>query len=402
MTNFKKFVFLIFAAFLVLLILPSAAAAVTVDGVMENVEWKGTEKYILISSGASSNCSIDFAMLRIKIDNSKQAVYLGFQATQKQADILEPSNTLAGIRFTLEGNDYITCTPSGTGEYNINAYDVESIVSIGSNNDFTAEIRIGFKYGIPEKAVPGMQIVDGYGQPSNYYEWPVEPTTEATTTEKVTTTKRETTTKAPTTAKPTTTKAPTTAKPTTTKAPTTAKPTTTKAPTTAKPTTTKAPTTAKPTTTKAPAAQTATETYQMPLTVQTAAATAEQNTAAVNMSTIAPSNAAETKIYNTSAVHVSHQHITSSAAESIHESSISQPGILSTQNETATIESSIFSDETENPSKANNTTGVKQIIATAVAVLLIAVAVILSVFAETPKKNSEPEKNETQDDTDNF
>ncbi len=121
------------------------------------------------------------------------------------------------------------------------------------------------------------------------------------------------------------------------------------------------------------------------------------------MSTIAPSNAAETKIYNTSTVHVSHQHITSSAAESIHESSISQPGILSTQNETATIESSIFSDETENPStKANNTTGVKQIIATAVAVLLIAVAVILSVFAETPKKNSEPEKNETQDDTDNF
>lgn len=375
LTTLKRFMCIFASAILVLFILPATAGAITVDGILESVEWKGTEKYVLISAGESSNCSIDFALMKIKVDNGNQAVYLGFQATQKQSDALEEDNVLAGIRLNLDGNGYILCTQSGISEYDINKYDINAKIIVGTNNDFTAEIRIGFKFSIPEKAVPGVQIVDGFGQPSNYYAWPVEPTTEATTTEKVTTTKKETTTKEPTTKKETTTKAPTTAKPITTKAPTTAKPTTTKAPTTAKPTTTKAPTTT--------AAQESTTAE----TTATIAATTQKASITTQVQAIISIKEPDTnQIYRTTA-----SPSTTSAATSYAAGILSQTG--------AEEESS----DPYEPATVNESAGInraKQILAIAVAVLLIAAAVCLSIFAGRPQKKSEPSAEEPRNETD--
>ncbi len=388
MLTLKKSTCVITAILLALFVLSASASAVTVDGVLENIEWQGSEPFIVFKSGVPTNCLINFAMMKVKTDSNEQAVYLGFQATQDNTHALVADNALAGVRINLKDNEYVVCTQSGISDYDVNAYNMISKIIIGSNNDFTVEVRIGFKYGIPEKALQGIQIVDGDGSPSNYYNWSVVQTTEATTTEKATTTK-ETTTKAPTTKKETTTKE------TTTKAPTAIKETTTKAPTTKKETTAKEPTTIS-TTVKATTAKVTT------INATTAKATSSKTT--IIKETTTQKSAVTTKYFQNTTKSTYPASIYSEEMQT--SAAILTSAVQPAQLQTSQTEPSGTTYSNDATDVAANSTGIsksKQIAAIAVAVLLIAIAVCLCVYAGAPKKTVKPSGIEEQENEDvNF
>jgi len=198
-TFLKKLICALLCVLLSFFMFSFAAGAVSIDGTIGTLEWKNALRYEVFSHGATTNCDINFAYMRVLINKTDSEVYLAFQVMQKTAGALNEKTTLAGVKLFMKSGTSITCRSAGTNEYNINSYDVDSKTIIGTNNDFTAEIRIGFKFGVPENVMLGLQFIDSYGEPSNYYKWPIPAQTttaaETTTKKQETTTVRETTTR---------------------------------------------------------------------------------------------------------------------------------------------------------------------------------------------------------------
>lgn len=193
MRLYKKSICVLLCVLLSLFMLSSFAGAVTVDGIIGNLEWSKAEKFEIFKIGSTTNCDIDFAYMRVLINRDNSEVYLAFQVMQKTAGALNAKTTLAGVKLFMKSGTEITCRSDGTNDYNINDYDVDTKIVIGTNNDLTAEMRIGFKFGVPENIMLGLQLIDSYGEPSNYYKWPIEAQT--TTAAETTTKKQETTTR---------------------------------------------------------------------------------------------------------------------------------------------------------------------------------------------------------------
>lgn len=203
-------------------LLSLTVSAVSVDGSIGYSEWSGSSFHILIPVGSPCNNRLHYAGLRILRAEKESAIYLGFQVSQKTSTPFNDS-VLTGVKLQIKNGRTILCLADGSAEYSNAEYAVISKFIYGTNNDVSAEIRIGYKFGLPEsgRELLGLQILDGTGEPSDFLTWPIEPAT--------TTSAAATTTKPATTAKPVTTIKPTVASthPTTsTKSATTAKTTT--------------------------------------------------------------------------------------------------------------------------------------------------------------------------------
>ena len=215
----KKSVCVFFCILFAMAIFSTTAGAITIDGEMKsNLEWKDAVKTVIFPSGTNTNCDINFTCMWMKIDRSNNAVFLAFQVIQKTTDALQPGNTAIGVRLKVADGTNIACRISGIDEFDRTAYSVEKGIIIGSQNDYIIEMRIGYLSGVPENPLLSLQLIDSFGNFSNYYSFPVIVTT---------TTKPVTTAKPTTTAKPATTKTttkPVTAAKSTTNATTGAKP----------------------------------------------------------------------------------------------------------------------------------------------------------------------------------
>lgn len=219
MSSPKKALRIAVVVFTAVFLLSVTAGAVTLDGKIWDSEWRGSSFHILIPVGSACNNRLHYAGLRILRVEKENALCLGFQVSQKTGTPFNES-AMTGVNLQIRSGRTIVLRADGSSDYNNAEYAVDGIFVYGTNNDVTAEIRIGYKFGLPEsgREILGLQILDGTGEPSNFLTWPIEP---AATTAVTTTTKPATNTTRPptTTTKPTTT----TTKPSTT----TTKPTTT-------------------------------------------------------------------------------------------------------------------------------------------------------------------------------
>lgn len=198
------------------------AYSVNVDGFNNGDEWSGATVNQLISG--ESNCNINNAFVKTIFEPDENAVYFCFLFIDPT---LESDNDKAGISIKIEDSESFDINASDSLVYFDNEkYSFEGAFSVDKNNGATSEIRVGFKFGLPQRINISVRFIDSEGNLSNVYPFAlindhyVETTeliisqTEAET-ERVTTTKA-TTTKAVRTTKEKTTKVKTTKNKTTT------------------------------------------------------------------------------------------------------------------------------------------------------------------------------------------
>lgn len=191
-----------------LLIPPFYARAVSVvcDGKITEREWAGCLQYTLAQSTAESNCDVEFAYLRVIADGGDGEIFLALQAVTND---LEPDNALAGFEIYINGSLCAACPLNGEAVYDQYAYAVNTGFQAMGNNDFAAEVRVGFKTVMPDSIRLGIRVLDGYGEPSTLFTQTVyetqttaEQSTQTTTGAKPTTTVTVSATKADKTTKP--------------------------------------------------------------------------------------------------------------------------------------------------------------------------------------------------------
>lgn len=158
-----------------------------------------------------SNSGVNFGLVKTMIDSEESALYLCFMHKDPS---LEIDNVNTGVSVSVENSDYFEVSPSVSPNYaDTSEYSFNGAVTIDENNGATSEIRVGFKFGLPQKINCNVRFVDSSGAFSNLYSFTVinEEYTETTeliiTQEEPETTKKEKTTKKATTkAKKATTK----------------------------------------------------------------------------------------------------------------------------------------------------------------------------------------------------
>ena len=197
------------------------AYSVKCDGYDEGYEWSSASTVSLING--NSNCNVNLGAARFLIENSENAVYVCLILNDKN---LEQGNNKAGFIFCIGNSDYVTLTTDGIEEsYDNNKYTFSGAMTINENNGAFAELRVGFKEGVPAKISGKVRFIDYSGEPSDYcnielvnteYSEPTAATVIPSTTEKDTPYKE--TEKESKTARIKTTKAKTTKKKTTKKA----------------------------------------------------------------------------------------------------------------------------------------------------------------------------------------
>ena len=209
-----------------LLLLPlcclQAHAAHKIDGVIGRTEYNGNQKQ-LISARHESNNAVSFAFAYWDVSAEDYSVYVGVKYVcddirllleklnaQDAEETTEPETDIAAaVELSVNG---VICTTAYRDEtfpgLDRNRYDAESCFSFvrtitekPDTNNFVAEIRLGLKYWMPYDSTLGIRIYDCSGNPSNFYEIPINPLpTQITTTQPETTTARETSSTSTTTA----------------------------------------------------------------------------------------------------------------------------------------------------------------------------------------------------------
>ena len=164
------------AAFLISVLMFSlsfSAAAIEIDGDIGKAEWLQSAEYIVIpfDDGAKSNCGITFAFMKAVINEEERRLYLAFKCIDSA---FVQGSGVKGTELYVNGEKEKTAAYSDSGK---NIYDTASH-SLGSafsenaaQGEFYAEIYMGFKFGLPQRILLGVRIVDCNGEPSNYYEF---------------------------------------------------------------------------------------------------------------------------------------------------------------------------------------------------------------------------------------
>ncbi len=192
-----------------------SASSVTFDGYDEGYEWDSASTVLLING--SGNCNVNQGIAKFLVDNSENAVYFCLILNDK---LLEQGNTESGFILYIGNNDYIEITANGIEkQFDNYKYTFSGAMSINENGGAFAEIRVGFKNGVPQKVKGKVSFIDYAGEPSDYCNFEIinteysEPAavTVCPTTAVMSTAKAEKTTKVKTT-KPKTTKRVTTKK----------------------------------------------------------------------------------------------------------------------------------------------------------------------------------------------
>ena len=143
-----------------------SAHSATVDGIDDGYEWDNALTYQIING--ESNCDVDYAIMKLIIDNENRAVNFCFLFRDPE---IEPDNFSAGVSFSLNDSDTFTITGNTKPDnYDANKYSFEGEISVDENHGVTCEIRLGFKEGVPQNICGSVSFIDGKGMPSNKYD----------------------------------------------------------------------------------------------------------------------------------------------------------------------------------------------------------------------------------------
>ncbi len=141
-----------------------SAYSVKCDGYDDGYEWSSASTVSLING--ESNCNINLGAARFLIENSENAVYICLILNDKD---LEPGNSEAGFILYISSSDYVTITADGIKEsYDNYKYTFSGAMTVNDNNSAFAELRVGFKEGVPAKICGKVRFIDYSGEPSDY------------------------------------------------------------------------------------------------------------------------------------------------------------------------------------------------------------------------------------------
>ncbi|NLX94165.1 MAG: hypothetical protein GXZ02_10040 [Clostridiales bacterium] len=76
MSLIKKLFCVLLCLLFAVVLFPVKANAITIDGKIENLEWKNVERVTLFENNSSTNCDINFAIMRVFVDGKNNAVFL--------------------------------------------------------------------------------------------------------------------------------------------------------------------------------------------------------------------------------------------------------------------------------------------------------------------------------------
>ncbi|MBQ3006793.1 MAG: hypothetical protein IJD78_04450 [Clostridia bacterium] len=153
---------------IVLLNCPVAYSA-DIDGVFSSSEWDGAVVTKLLDG--ESNSGVNFGLVHTMYDYENSALFLCFMYKDPS---LEQGNTATGISLSVDGSDYFDVISSETASYaDSSEHSFDGCISIDKNNGATAEVRVGFKYGLPKEAECSVRFIDSAGVLSNVYSFNV-------------------------------------------------------------------------------------------------------------------------------------------------------------------------------------------------------------------------------------
>lgn len=181
------------------------AFSVDIDGLHTGDEWDGATVNKLLDG--ESNSGVNFGLVKTLTDNKESALYLCFMHKDPS---LEIDNLNTGVSVSVDNSDCFEISASSSPNYyDTSEHSFGGAVTVDENNGATTEVRIGFKFGLPQKINCTVRFIDSSGALSNLYSFTVindeyvetteliitqeEPeTTEKETTEKITTKKNTT------------------------------------------------------------------------------------------------------------------------------------------------------------------------------------------------------------------
>lgn len=142
------------------------ASAVNFDGVLKESDWYSNDVCVVVSSDDKSNCDVTYATLVSFADFDNDILYLGFKANigSKSAEI-----SSCGVAVSVNGGVFTYVTEQGITDFDVDLYSVSGGVAHYSINAFSAEVAIGFKYGLQTLEKLAIRYVDENGAPSNIY-----------------------------------------------------------------------------------------------------------------------------------------------------------------------------------------------------------------------------------------
>lgn len=187
------------------LILPGFAAnKIEIDGKMGTAEWSSAKHTVIFAYNSKSNCAINYAFMAYLPKPEERALYLCFNLSQKQDLPLNEEDSKIGVSLTFNDNSRYFFSVDGREDLpNSLKISPDKAFRFGSDNDLVIEIRLAFLTGLPEFPLKSVQFCDSEGDFSNLYLFEKEiPETTSSVTKPPSTTAPV----KPTTTKPTTTK----------------------------------------------------------------------------------------------------------------------------------------------------------------------------------------------------
>ncbi len=157
------------------------AYSVNIDGTDDGYEWDGALSYQFING--ESNCNVDYAIMKLLIDNENRAVYFCFLFRDSG---FEPDNICAGVSFSInDSTPFVITVNSKSDDYDTTGYSFDGMITVDKNHGAICEVRLGFKDGIPQNLNGTVSFIDSNGMSSNKYDFMVvnEGYTERTATQ---------------------------------------------------------------------------------------------------------------------------------------------------------------------------------------------------------------------------
>lgn len=146
-----------------------SASGIKIDGMDDGTEWEYAQHIHLFSG--DSHSSVVFGYVSCCADSKNRDIMLCVLAQDKE---LDRENQLAGLRLTVDGNEYRVYYNIETEPLSDEYYTFDAHSSVDENNGATCEIIIGVKNGIGAEFPMKIQFIDSEGNFSNIYSFSVK------------------------------------------------------------------------------------------------------------------------------------------------------------------------------------------------------------------------------------
>lgn len=179
---------------------------IDIDGENDGAEWNSSEFYILFNSSEQSKCDVEYADIRVILENDNTVSVL-FQAIDSSFN-----EEKSAVRLGVNGKSF-TLAVNGRSKYSNAEYSVK-FNTPNYNNDYVIEAKLLFAEVVEESVEMSVIVIDGNGISSTKRTVKIYPKYQQLEPK---TTKKPPKTTVPKTTKPKTTKPPKTTSPKSTK-----------------------------------------------------------------------------------------------------------------------------------------------------------------------------------------